>query len=242
MDYIELVGSGTTGFHISHPLDCNIFLVDCGNQYVLVDAGTGLNPELIVENIEKKKVPMDQVTHILLTHAHGDHAVGASFFQKNYGVQLISSKEVAPWLEHANCEKTSINEAINVGFYPSNLPFEKISINKTVCEGDIIKIGNKEFHIIETPGHAKGHISFICNINNKKVLLSGDTIFSGGKIILQNIWDCCIQDYAKTIEKLNNLNIDSLYPGHGPYIENQAYEHIEKAHQCFQTLQIPPNY
>ena len=46
---VHLVGSGRTGFNISDPYDCHVYLVDGGSE--LARIGT-----------------------ILLTHAHADHA------------------------------------------------------------------------------------------------------------------------------------------------------------------------
>jgi hypothetical protein len=55
------------------------------------------------------------------------------------------------------------------------------------------------------------------------------------------VWDCCIEEYAATIAKLHEMSIDRLFPGHGPFLLSRAHVHIERAHNCFERLEIPPN-
>ena len=38
---IYLVGSGSTGIYLTNYLDCNVYLVDCKTEYVLIDSGAG---------------------------------------------------------------------------------------------------------------------------------------------------------------------------------------------------------
>jgi glyoxylase-like metal-dependent hydrolase (beta-lactamase superfamily II) len=81
-------------------------------------------------------------------------------------------------------------------------------------EGDTLKLGTTEFHILETPGHTEGSISLWIPTENK--LIAGDTLFrdsigrtdlpgGDGRQILRSIR-----------EKLFPLPDDALViPGHG---------------------------
>lgn len=69
---VSLIGSREMGFLASHPLDCNVFLLDGSTEHALIDAGSGAEPEHIVANIEDAGVSSGRVKHVLLTHAHGD--------------------------------------------------------------------------------------------------------------------------------------------------------------------------
>ncbi len=238
---VSLVGSGQLGFQVSNPLDCNVFLLDGGVECALVDAGSGLEPERIVENVERCGVSMERVGHLLLTHVHGDHAAGAHFFQERFGLEVTCAAEAAPWLEQGDTERTSLAAAREAGIYPRDFAYAPCTVRSAVVENDVVKVGDLELTVLETPGHSRGHVGYLWAEAGSSALFSGDSIFAGGKIILQNIWDCSIGDYADTARKLNGLRVERLYPGHGPFLLSQAHRHIEQADSYFQSLGIPPN-
>lgn len=240
-DRIMLIGGGETGTMMSHALDCNIYLIDCHSEFVMIDAGSGVEPERIVRNIESAGVDMKKVSHLLLTHAHGDHAAGAAFFRDTFGMSVVCPQEAKAWLENADEDKLSIGRAKRAGIYPEHFRFPPCSVDDAVGENDELNIGNAVFRVIETPGHSRGHVSYLWNDGGTVRLFSGDTVFSGGKISLQNIWDCSIQAYAQTVGKLHALRVDQLFPGHGPFLLRDSWKHIEKAHTAFERLALPAN-
>lgn len=240
-DGVFLVGSGKFGFQTSHLLDCNIYLLDCGGEYALFDAGSGLEPERIVKIAEDDGIDFSKVTHLLLTHAHGDHAAGASYFHRKYGLKVITAREAAPWLETGDMEKTSLKAAIEAGVYPVDFQFPACPVHRSVVDGEVISIGKTQLQVLETPGHCRGHLGFVLENNAGRSIFSGDTVFMGGRVVIQNIWDCSIPDYSRTMDKLNGLNIDRLFAGHSSFIVNEAWRNIETAHRIFSKLGIPPN-
>ena len=50
-DSVHLVGGSAYG--LSAAGDCNVYLVDCGGEYAMVDAGGGMGVKRIVENIKQ---------------------------------------------------------------------------------------------------------------------------------------------------------------------------------------------
>ncbi|GGD72648.1 MBL fold metallo-hydrolase [Paenibacillus nasutitermitis] len=240
-DNIWLVGSGQHGFEMTHTLDCNVYLVGDGKSFALIDAGAGIESNRIVKWIEALGISMSQVTQLFLTHAHGDHAAGANYFREAYGLKVVASEEAAPWIASADHEKTSIGQAIASGVYPRDYMYTPCPIDDVVREGDMLQVGQLRVSIVETPGHANGHISFLMEINGRTCIFVGDAMFAGGKIFIQNSWDCHIQKYAATIDKLASLSIDAMFPGHGPFLLSSASKHISKAQAQFGRLDIPPN-
>ncbi len=240
-DRVFLVGSGQIGFQMTHPLDCNVYLIDGGTEWALIDAGSGIAPELIVKNIEASGAPMSKVTKLLLTHIHGDHAAGARYFAENYNMEVITAEEAAPWMEAGDTEKNSIDAAKEAGVYPNDFVFPACPVAQGVVEGDEITVGSVALSVLDTPGHSRGHVSFVMEEGGEKALFGGDVIFAGGKIVLQNIWDCSIQDYAQSIGKIHALQIDRLYPGHGAFLMKNAHQCVQEAHDAFTRLSIPPN-
>lgn len=240
-DRIYLVGSGKYGMELSDPTDCNVYLIDGGAECALIDAGGGIDPERIVDNIRRDGIEMERVGYCLLTHVHADHAAGARYFRDKYGMEVIASVEAGEWLERGDASKTSIEHAKRGGVYPADFQFPSCPVARKVAEGDRIRIGDVELRTIETPGHARGHVCFLRETEGSLDLFAGDTVFAGGKVVVQYVWDCVIEEYAATVAKLHRLGVDRLFAGHGPFLLDRADRHIEKAHQCFERLEIPPN-
>lgn len=241
---VYLVGSGEIGMQMSHPLDCNIYVLDAGNnEYALIDAGIGIQPEKIIANIESSGIKMNEIKYLLITHIHADHGAGASYFKEEYGLKIVMAEEAVEWFETGNMNKTSFKPAVEAGVFPKGTQYPTCEVDYAVNEGDIIKIGNIELEIINTPGHARGHISYLWTDkkNNEKSLFSGDVIFAGGKVNLLNIWDSSVVDYAETINKLKEYKIDKLFPGHGPFLMNDAHSHITTSWEYFNKMSLPPN-
>ncbi|WP_214628851.1 MBL fold metallo-hydrolase [Paenibacillus agaridevorans] len=236
-----LVGSGQFGFEMTHRLDCNIYLIGDGDEYALIDAGAGVDTELLLSSIASTGVPASRIRKLLLTHAHADHAAGAAALRQRLDLWTIAAKDAGPWIESADIDRTSIGAAVFAGVYPPDYLYPPCPIDETVSDGDIIEVGALSLKVIETPGHARGHISFALNEGDGMSLFAGDAIFAGGKIVLQQIWDCEIDAYARTIARLNDLRIKRLYPGHGPFLLSAADRHIAKAYDCFEKLELPPN-
>ena len=77
---IHLLASGSLGTGMSHPNDCNVCGIDCGGEFVLIDAGVGRETETIIENLLSDGIQLGQVQHLFLTHGHLDHSGGAAYF------------------------------------------------------------------------------------------------------------------------------------------------------------------
>ncbi|MDX1519381.1 MAG: hydroxyacylglutathione hydrolase [Gammaproteobacteria bacterium] len=92
-----------------------------------------------------------QLTHILNTHHHWDHAGGNLALKQKYNCIIVGAEKDA-----------------------HRIP----GIDVRVQEGDIYRLGNHEFHVQETPGHTNGHIVY--HVPEQHILFAGDTIFSVG--------------------------------------------------------------
>ncbi|WP_309118127.1 MBL fold metallo-hydrolase [Paenibacillus sp.] len=240
-DRIYLVGSGKFGMELSEPTDCNVYLIDGGTECALIDAGGGIEPERIVDNLRRDGIGPERIRYCLLTHAHADHAAGARYFHDTYGIEIIASAETGEWLERGDTVKASVDHAKRGGVYPQDYRYPACPVARTLADGDRIRIGDVELRTIDSPGHARGHVCFLWEEGGRRNLFAGDTVFAGGKVVVQYVWDCILEEYADTLAKLHRLGANRLFAGHGPFLLDRADVHIEKAHRCFERLEIPPN-
>jgi glyoxylase-like metal-dependent hydrolase (beta-lactamase superfamily II) len=74
---------------------------------------------------------------------------------------------------------------------------------------------------------------------DRSALFSGDCLFWGGTIILQNIPDCSIPAYHATMERLAALDFDALLPGHLTISLRDGRRHADTAANAFRSLGLP---
>ncbi|MDR0887863.1 MAG: MBL fold metallo-hydrolase [Candidatus Methanoplasma sp.] len=183
------------------PYDCNIFLV-IGKRTILVDAGTGEDSGSVIGQI--KQILGDRaLDQIVLTHMHYDHVGGVEKIVDTFGCDIFAGRGDARALEDGDP-----NYILSSDFGSSVNPMELTEL----IEGDVIDIGEHRLRVIETPGHTAGSICLYDEIT--KSLLSGDTVFNGG-VGRMDFPTGSRKDMAVSLRKLSNIEISTLYPGHG---------------------------
>jgi len=233
-----IVASGDAGFSLSHYRDCTVFLVDGGEEMLLIDAGIGVDADHIVENIKKEGLQPEKVKKILLTHGHADHSGGALALSKMLNAEVFAAKETADFVTRGDEKAISLLEAKKAGAYEANYVYNACPV-RALEDGDTIRAGRHGLKLLSTPGHCDGHAAYYAEIAGKRVLFSGDLIFPFGRVILQNIWDCRIPEYADSMNKVRNLKIHSLYCSHGCVMLERGYTAVEAACAAFEKLGVP---
>ncbi len=146
------------------------YLIPHPEGAVLVECGPGSTIPALVKGLEQHGYQPGDVTHLLLTHIHLDHA-GAAGWLASQGTQVYVHPNGAAHL--VNPEKLLASATRIYGemmgplwgeFQP--VPEEKINILEDEAE---VEIGELCFRTLNTPGHASHH----------NVYLLGDTVFSG---------------------------------------------------------------
>lgn len=238
---VYLVGGGSLGFGISEDLDCHVYLVDGGSELALIDGGAGVTIEPIIDNIRFDGLDPGRLKHLLLTHAHADHAGGAFHWRERFGVEVAASVEAAEYVRNGDEEKISLAIAKRGGFYPEEYHFRACPVARVLREGDVFRVGDLELTAIETPGHCSGMLSLLLRRGGRSFLFCGDTVFHGGRLLISNLWDCDLQAYVKSIGKLAGCEVDALLPGHLTIALQKGGSHIQRAWETLERLTVPPN-
>ena len=241
---VSLVGSGRTGFALTSPADCHVYLIDAGDELLLIDSGIGGavgSSERILRNIAEDGHDPARISRILLTHYHADHIGGAAELHQRLGCPLHASPLTAQTLQSGNEEQISLPGAKAAGYFPADYSLQPAPCAGDLIEGQPFTVGRLTITPIETPGHADGHVSLLIEGGERTYLLQGDVVFFGGTILLQNTHDCSIQKYAASVAKLAALEFDAFLPGHLGISLEDGKRHITAAHAVFSALGVPRN-
>jgi glyoxylase-like metal-dependent hydrolase (beta-lactamase superfamily II) len=174
---------------------------------------------------------IEDIKHIFLSHPHYDHTGGlAEILQENTGIEVWASESASKL----------VNEGIPArGLMPSpglvsafmNSMIKGMSKDKiaAVESINILKEGKhpvyKEIGVISLPGHTIGHLGFLIEDVDKRVMLAFDalTTFFGPRLMF-GYED--LQTGKQSIEKLLEYDFDTLAVGHGKPIEEKVYERL----------------
>ena len=147
------------------------YLIRRGDAVVLVESGPGSTLAGLEAGLANEGLSPRDVTHLLLTHIHLDHA-GAAGSLARQGAEVYVHPVGAPHM--LNPEKLLASAARIYGDRMDSLwgeflpvPEEKLHV---VREMEEIEIGSLRFRPINTPGHAEHHYAFIF----EDICFSGD--------------------------------------------------------------------
>lgn len=180
------------------PLGTNCYVVwDENKVCAVVDIGGEANK--VAEFIEEQHL---KPSHVLLTHGHGDHIGGVESFLTMYPhVQVAMAEE----------DVEMIHDRMKSMADPCNCEQSEFTPDILVKEGDVITVGDMDFHVLKTPGHTRGGVTYIYG----KMMFTGDTLFAGS-MGRTDLYSADEEQMAESLRKLGS--IDGYYvvlPGHG---------------------------
>jgi glyoxylase-like metal-dependent hydrolase (beta-lactamase superfamily II) len=142
------------------------FLIASGGSAALVDSGFSFCADKMIENI-RAALGGRKLEYILLTHSHYDHASGSAYCRGAFpDAVVVASEYAAKVLSKPGAIKTmremndNIAEICGVNEYEDKL--DDLAVDKTVCDGDEIALGDVTLRVVAAPGHTRCSIAFYC--------------------------------------------------------------------------------
>ena len=190
------------------------FLIESGNNLVLIESGPRSTFPVLKSEIEKLGFKIEQIKHVFLTHIHFDHA-GAAWCLAPHAtiyVHPAGEKHLIDPTKLYNSAKMIYQDKMDLlwgrmeGIPPNTL--------HTTAHGEKIKVGNLELTAWHTPGHAVHHIVWQLGED----LFAGDV--AGVKIDGGIVTPPCpppdinIEDWCVSLQLIQNLKVKRLYLTH----------------------------
>lgn len=221
---VYLIGSGEIG--LSNTYDCHVYLIDGGDDAVIIDAGVGIEPERLKENVEKI-MDWNKVSRVICTHSHADHSGGSKFFQSE-GKEVWFPDVENKWMQEKKDEvELALKLALNAKAYPEGYKFKYFQPDYLIKEDELIKCGTLTLQPIHLRGHSPGMFCFYMEAPDKNVLFSADSVFINGAIGLLNSPGSSLKEFREDIVKLKHLKTDALLPGHHLFVLSNGQAHVQ---------------
>lgn len=186
---------------------------------IVVDTGYPGSEETILEKIRDMGAAPEDVTLILLTHCHADHAGSAAALRQKTGARIAIHRQDAE----------NLRNGLQGRIRPLNLVgrltgwfFEREAYSRyPACEPDILIEDERDLtpfgvrgRVISTPGHTVGSVSVI--------LESGDALV--GDLIIPSVlsgkpgipfWGESREEIRESVRKVLAFGPERIHRGHG---------------------------
>ncbi len=235
------------------PTIVNIYLIDCHGAWALVD--TGMNTPDSVAALEdalaQAGIRLEDLNVVIGTHHHVDHFGTSATIKRRSGATTLLHR----------LEQERVNRMLTLGppsqnpdamafFQTHGFPVDKYPIegmrptwmgtdqynpvpipDHYLNDGDVVPVGDREFEVIWTPGHAPGHC--VIYLRKEKVLIVGDHLLP--KItphvgVYPSGPANPLGDFIASQLKVQRFDVEHVLPAHGAVY----HDHRHRANQLIE--------
>jgi len=190
-------------------LGVNVYLIDGGSEFALIDIGFLDAVDEIVELIRQMDFNLSTCKMIIATHADADHVQGLSRAR-----DVLKTKTAAHPLSVEPIESGDVVVTFaSIKAQHIDIPMPPCKIDLTLKEGATVRVGSLRLKVWHTPGHTEGQLSF--KLGN--LLFVGDNIYKDSSVgVIDAHHGSSIPDYLRSLERIRADDAEYLLPSHGP--------------------------
>lgn len=199
-------------------------LRDDDGQVTLVDMGIASSGKKVMAALASIGSGPSDVTRLMLTHAHADHAGGAAYVAKETGREFGLHAEDAEFAREGKNPPRDPRFRVGRLMSRTDKGFEPVPVGETFSDGQVIPFAGG-IEVIHTPGHSPGHAAYLHR--DSGVLITGDSIFN----VLGLRWS--IKSFCtdfrmsqETAVRLAELDYSTAAFTHGAHLSDNPREHI----------------
>jgi glyoxylase-like metal-dependent hydrolase (beta-lactamase superfamily II) len=204
-------------------------LRDDDGQVTLVDMGLKSSGPKVIAALDAVGAAPSDVTRLLLTHAHPDHAGGAAHVAHKTGRGFTIHHDDAAYAAEGSSPPRDRSFLLGRLFDRFSRPgrdFEPLTVEREMVDGEVLPIAGG-LRVVHTPGHSPGHVSLLHE--ESRTLITGDAIFN----VLGLRWPvkAFCTDFRmtqRTANLLGELDYDVAAFTHGAELRDRPREAIRR--------------
>jgi metallo-beta-lactamase class B len=178
------------------------FLITTPNGHILLDPGYEQSVPLVKDSIRALGFKYEDITLLLNTQAHFDHAAGLARIKRETGARLAASAEDAKLLQAGGRGDFLFGDRYT---YPP------VTVDRILKDGDVIEQGNVRLTARLTPGHTKGATTFVTTAADngrayQVVFAASTTINDGTRLVDNPTYPDIVADWERTYAILESLS------------------------------------
>jgi glyoxylase-like metal-dependent hydrolase (beta-lactamase superfamily II) len=211
--------------HLIPNIVANPYLLIDPGGLTLIDAGLPGSHRKILRFMSSLGHAPQDLKRILITHADFDHVGGLAALKAATEARVYASPVEAQAMAEGHSSRplkprrriTKLLFDLAAGLFKP----APIQVDELLSDGQILPVLGG-LHVLETPGHTPGHLSF--HLPSLGILFCGDSIVSEEAGLRgstgANNWDQAKSD--ESVRKQTALGVRILCSGHGPVVTDAA--------------------
>ena len=139
------------------------YLLETDSAIAVIETGNAASPERILKVVERRGRRPEEISHVIVTHVHLDHAGGAGTLLKRLPQAMLVAHPYASrhLIDPSKLEASARAvygderyEAMYGALVP--VPEERVRIME---DGDFLHVGHRKLEFMDSPGHARHHFT-----------------------------------------------------------------------------------
>lgn len=210
----------TKPFHIAGPIwyvgteGLGVYAVVTREGTILVSGPLAQSAKLVERNLATIGVRPRQITWILNSHAHFDHAAAFAELRRWSGAKLVASAGDAPALRRGRHEADNEN---------GHTRFPPVPVDRIVRDGEQVRVGDVALTAVLTPGHTPGCTTWTTAIvdhgRRLNVVFPCSLTVAGNRLIGNRPYPGIVADYRRSFDRMAKLPADIVLPMHPDLVD-----------------------
>ena len=211
----------------------NAGLIVSGESSLLID--TLFDLELTREMLDAMRPLTNRwpIRQVLNTHGNGDHCYGNQLVPD--GAEIVASQAAVQDMEDVPAglmnalKQAEVAEDLSAFVRHAFGPFEFAGIemrlpSRTFTGSLTLDVGGRRVELLELgPAHTRGDV--IAHVPDARAVFTGDILFVRGTPIM---WAGPVSNWLAACEHIEQLDIDTVVPGHGPVTDKAAPRDVRR--------------
>ena len=210
-----------TPITLSLPLNIatvNCYLIQTDVGFVLIDTGSPDRHGVLERKLENSRCLPGELNLIVITHGDFDHTGNAAYLCDRFGAKIAMHRDDVTMAEHgdmfSNRTKSNIITKALAPLIPLLFGYgrsKRFTPDLLLEDGSDLSDYGLDAQVLSIPGHSKGSIAILTSDGD---LFCGDLFENTAGPALNSIMDDLVAA-EESVEKLRDLHIKTVYPGHG---------------------------
>jgi glyoxylase-like metal-dependent hydrolase (beta-lactamase superfamily II) len=190
-------------------LGVNVYLIDGGGEWALIDVGYLDTMNEILELIRKMDFSLSACKLLIATHADADHIQGIGRAREVLKTRIAAHPKAVEPIETGD----GILTFATIKAQGIDIPMPRCKVDVKLNEGDVVAVGDVKLHVWHTPGHTEGQLSFKMG----ELLFSGDNIYKDSCVgVIDAHHGSHIPSFIESLKRIQKDDSQYLLPSHGP--------------------------